>query len=182
MALTQGEGPIPARRGRKREPYDVFRSAPATRSVWTGLSAEIVEAVARCDAERLEVERSRVAPELRERITTPVYSVADRFASWERVVRRMEPGWSSDDFYPVGAYANDLGSRDSLQQLMLGLPAEAREGAPGRLLARLDERFTAASVPDPERSLRAWVRPTEASPEAELAQWWKRRPLRDPWD
>ncbi|MEU4165855.1 hypothetical protein AB0F46_03065 [Streptomyces sp. NPDC026665] len=146
------------------------------------MPAEVLEAVARCDAERLEVERSRVAPALRERITTPVYSVADRFASWERVVRRMEPGWSSEDFYPISAYENDLDSRDSLEQLMLGLPAEAREGALGQLLARLDERFAAASVPDPERSLRAWVRPTKERPEAELPQWWMRRPLRDPWD
>ncbi|MFF4539020.1 hypothetical protein [Streptomyces aureus] len=161
---------------------DVFRAAPDTRTVWAGLPAEVLEAVARCDAERLEVERSRVAPALRERITTPVYSVADRFASWERVVRRMEPGRSSDDFYPISAYENDLDSRDSLEQLMLGLPAEAREGALGQLLAQLDERFAAASVPDPERSLRAWVRPAKERPEAELAQWWKRRPLRDPWD
>ncbi|MEV6191850.1 hypothetical protein AB0M19_05550 [Streptomyces sp. NPDC051920] len=146
------------------------------------MPAEVLEAVARCDAERLEVERSRVAPALRERITTPVYSVADRFASWERVVRRMEPGWSSEDFYPISAYENDLDSRDSLEQLMLGLPAEAREGALGQLLAQLDERFAAASVPDPERSLRAWVRPTKERPEAELPQWWMRRPLRDPWD
>ncbi|MFF3884714.1 hypothetical protein [Streptomyces sp. NPDC001914] len=146
------------------------------------MPAEVLEAVARCDAERLEVERSRVAPALRERITTPVYSVADRFASWERVVRRMEPGWSSEDFYPISAYENDLDSRDSLEQLMLGMPAEAREGALGQLLARLDERFAAASVPDPERSLRAWVRPTKERPEAELPQWWMRRPLRDPWD
>lgn len=152
------------------------------RSVWAELSAEVMEVVARCDAERLEVERSRVAPELRERITTPVYSVADRFASWERVVRRMEPGWSFDDFYSISAYENDLDSRDSLEQLMLGLPAEAREGAPAQLLAQLDERFAAASVPDPERSLRAWVRPTKASPEVDLAQWWKRRPLSEPWD
>ncbi|MCT9006944.1 hypothetical protein [Streptomyces rhizosphaerihabitans] len=141
-----------------------------------------MEAVARCDAERLELERSRVAPELRERITTPVYSVADRFASWEHVVRRMEPGWSSDDFYPISAYENGLDSRDSLDQLMNGQLAVARQGALGQLLAQLDARFAAASVPDPERSLRAWVRPTKASPEAELAEWWKRRPLRDPWD
>ncbi|MEW2163025.1 hypothetical protein AB0912_08505 [Streptomyces sp. NPDC007084] len=141
-----------------------------------------MEAVARCDAERLEVERSRVAPELRERITAPVYSVADRFASWERVVRRMEPGWTSDDFYPISAYENDLDSRDSLEQLMNGHLAEAREGALGRLLSKLDERFVAATEPDPELSLRAWVRPTKARPEAELGVWWKRRPLRDPWD
>ncbi|MFI6487666.1 hypothetical protein [Streptomyces sp. NPDC050564] len=115
-------------------------------------------------------------------MTVPVYSVADRFASWERVVRRMEPGWSSEDFYPISAYANDVDSRDSLDELMQGLPTEVREGALGRLLAELDARFDAASVPDPERSLRPWVRPTKEKPEAELGEWWKRKPVHEPWD
>ncbi|MFE6159177.1 hypothetical protein ACFQ7F_09700 [Streptomyces sp. NPDC056486] len=112
-----------------------------------------------------------------------MYSVAHRFASWERVVRRMEPGWSSEDFYPVSAYSNDLDSRDSLEDVMRSaLPIEAREGALGRLLARLDSRFRAETVPDPELSLRPWVRPTKEKPEAELGEWWKRKPVREPWD
>ncbi|TLS45921.1 hypothetical protein FE633_12245 [Streptomyces montanus] len=150
--------------------------------MWDQLPEPVLDAIAACDAERLEVERSRLAPELREKITAPVYSVADRFASWERLVRRMEPGWSSEDFYPVSAYGNDLDSRDSLEEVMHALPAEAREGALGRLLARLDARFCAASVPDPERSLRPWVRPMNEKPEVELAEWWKRKPVREPWD
>ncbi|WP_329186525.1 hypothetical protein [Streptomyces sp. NBC_01428] len=162
--------------------HEMFRSAPETNAAWAALPAAVRDAVAGCDAERLEVERSRVAPELRERITSPVYSVQERFASWERVVRRMEPGWASDDFYPISAYANDLDSRDSLGQLMNTQLAEAREGSLSRLLSQLDERFVAATVPDPEHSLRAWVRPTRTRPEAELGVWWKRRPLRDPWD
>ncbi|MFE1247704.1 hypothetical protein [Streptomyces sp. NPDC058735] len=131
--------------------------------------------------ERLEVERSRVAPHLREKITSPTYSVADRFASWERLVRQMEPGWSSDEFYPVSAYGNDLDSRDALDEVMRALPPEAGEGALGQLLAGLDARFRAATVPDPERSLRPWVRPTHERPEAELRWWWKRKPVRVPW-
>ncbi|MFE7069991.1 hypothetical protein ACFU96_07885 [Streptomyces sp. NPDC057620] len=170
------------RRGRIRPPYDVFRAAPESKAVWDELPEAVRTAIAGCDAERLAVERSRVAPELREKITAPVYSVAERFASWERVVRRMEPGWSSEDFYPVSAYSNDLDSRDSLDEVMRGLPEEARAGALGRLLERLDARFRAASVPDPDGSLRPWVRPTKERPEAELAEWWKRRPEREPWD
>lgn len=65
---------------------------------------------------------------------------------------------------------------------MRGLPAAASEGEPGRLLELLDARFRAASVPDPERSLSPWVRPTKEKPEAELAAWWKRKPVREPWD
>lgn len=162
--------------------YELFRSTPETRAAWAELPAAVMAAVDRCDAERLKVERSRVAPEMRDSITAPVYSVAERFASWERVVRRMEPRWASDDFYPISAYENDLDSRDSLGQLMNGQLAEARESALGRLLSQLDERFMAVTVPDPELSLRTWVRPTRARPEAELGAWWKRRPVRDPWD
>ncbi|GGS87529.1 hypothetical protein [Streptomyces violaceus] len=170
-----------SRRGRARAPYDVFWAAPESKAVWDELSEPVLEAIARCDAERLEVERSRVAPQVREKITAPVYSVADRFASWERLVRRMEPGWSSDDFYPISAYDNDLDSRDALDEVMRALPAEAGEGGLGQLLTRLDARFRAATLPDPERSLRPWVRPTNERPEAELGEWWKRKPVRVPW-
>ncbi|MEU4483969.1 hypothetical protein AB0H94_03575 [Streptomyces purpurascens] len=127
------------------------------------------------------MERSRVAPDLREKITAPVYSVADRFASWERLVRRLEPGWSSDEFYPISAYDNDLDSRDALDEVMRVLTVEAFEGALGQLLARLDARFGGATLPDPEGSLRPWVRPTNERPEEELGEWRKRKPVRVPW-
>ncbi|MDT9700846.1 hypothetical protein [Streptomyces sp. P17] len=171
-----------ARRGKKRAPYDVFWAAPETKAAWDELTEPVREVIARCDAQRLEVERARVAPHLREKLTAPVYSVADRFASWERLVRRMEPGWSSDDFYPISAYDNDLDSRDGLQDVMSALPPEVHDGVLGKLLERLDARFCAASVPDPERSLRPWVRPAQDRPEAELGEWWKRKPVRIPWD
>ncbi|MGW1625151.1 hypothetical protein [Streptomyces sp. NPDC002172] len=160
---------------------DVFWGAPESRAVWEVLPRPVLEAVAGVDARRLEVERARVAPHLRERITRPVYSVADRFASWERLVGRMETGRpGGDDFYPISAYGNDLDSRDSLDEVMDALPAAAREGALGTLLAALDARFDAASVPDPEGSLRPWVRP--AKDHTQLPDRWRRKPLRTPWD
>lgn len=170
------------RRDGKRAPYDVFWAAPETGAAWAELTRTALEVIARCDAERLEVERARVAPGLRASISEPVYSVADRVASWERAVRRMEPGWSSEDFYPISAYGNDLDSRDALGESMRAVPLEVREGALGQLLARLDARFRGASVPDSERSLRAWVRPTKEKPEVELGEWWKRKPVCLPWD
>ncbi|GHD31123.1 hypothetical protein GCM10010313_74190 [Streptomyces violarus] len=97
-------------------------------------------------------------------------------------MRRMEPGWSSDEFYPISAYDNDLDSRDALDEVMRTLPAEGRrEGALGRLLAWLDARFHAVTLPDPERSLRPRARPTNGRPEEELGVWWKRKPVRVPW-
>ncbi|MFD5964812.1 hypothetical protein ACFWGR_01110 [Streptomyces sp. NPDC060311] len=114
-------------------------------------------------------------------MTVPVYSVADRFASWERVVRRMEPGWDGDDFYPISAYSNDLDSREALDQVMRVLPERVGEDRLGQLLARLDARFRAATLPDPERSLRPWVRPTAEGPDDEFGEWWGRKPLRIPW-
>lgn len=149
--------------------------------MWNALSPSVLETIARCNTDRLEMERSRVAPHIREKMTAPVYSVADRFASWERVVRRMEPGWGGHDFYPISAYGNDLDSRDALDQVMRALPDKADEGPLGQLLARLDARFRAATLPDPERSLRPWVRPATEGPEDELGGWWGRRPLRIPW-
>lgn len=169
------------RRSPGRRAYDVFWSAPQSRALWSELSPSVLEAIARCDAERLEVERSRVAPHIGEKMTVPVYSVASRFASWERLIRRMEPGWDGDDFYPISAYDNDLGSRDALDQAMRAFPEEAGEGPLGQLLARLDARFRAATRPDPELSLRPWVRPTTERPEEELGEWWKRKPVRVPW-
>jgi hypothetical protein len=159
---------------------DVLRAAPESRAVWDALPRTTLEAIARCDAERLEVERSRVAPHIRETMTTPVYSVAHRFASGQRLIRRMEPGWDGDDCYPISAYGNDLDSRNALDQVMRPLPEKA-EGRLGQLLARLDARFRAATLPDPERSLRPWVRPTSERPEEDLGEWWGRRPLRIPW-
>ncbi|MBZ6174083.1 hypothetical protein KVH24_14750 [Streptomyces olivaceus] len=165
----------------KHRAHDTFWAAPETGAAWGALSRTTLEAIARCDAERLVVERSRVAPRIAAEMTTPVYSVADRFASWERLVRRVEPGWDGDDFYPISAYGNDLDSRGALDQVMRTLPDEVVEGQPGQLLTGLDARFRAATLPDPQRSLRPWVRPTADKPEEQLGEWWQRKPLRAPW-
>ncbi|MGW5864100.1 hypothetical protein ACWFRJ_18265 [Streptomyces sp. NPDC055239] len=162
---------------------EVFWDAPLSEAVWSELSEPLRVAMARSDAERLELERSRVAPHLRPTITAPVYSVAHRVASWERLVRRLEPDRDpSGVLYFIIEYGNDLESRDSLDQVMTALPPEAREGPLGRLLATLDARFDAATAPDSEGSLCPWVHPPERLPEADLGTWWKRKPLREPWE
>ncbi|MFE6164416.1 hypothetical protein ACFQ7F_36510 [Streptomyces sp. NPDC056486] len=164
-------------------PPGVFWDAPLSEAAWSELSDPTRAAVARLDTERLELERSRVAPRLRPTITAPVYSVAHRFASWERLVRRLEPGWErGENLYFIIEYGNDLESRDSLDEVLTALPPEAREGPLGRLLTALDARFDAATVPDPEGSLRPWVPLPKNRPEADLGTWWKRKPLREPWE
>ncbi|MBU6530880.1 hypothetical protein [Streptomyces mayonensis] len=165
----------------RRKPLDVFRDAPESRAVWEKLPGPVLEAVARCDADRLEVELSGVAPHVREAKTAPLYSVAYRFASWERLVRRLEPDWPAEDLYMEVEYNNDLDSRDSLSDVMSVLVEEEGGQELSQLLECLDARFRAATVPDPDLSLRPWIRPTKERPEEELGEWWKRKPVRVPW-
>ncbi|MGW6058726.1 hypothetical protein [Streptomyces sp. NPDC055189] len=157
-----------------------FWGAPLTEAVWAELSGPVRAAIAKSDAERLELERSRLAVGLRPTLTEPVYSLSARFAHWERLVRRLErPRDATNDPYPVVAYGNDLGSRDALTEAMARLPLT--ESPLKQLLTALDTRFDAATTPDPEGSLRPWVHP-QAKPQTELARWWTRKPLHEPWD
>ncbi|MFF8776906.1 hypothetical protein ACF07W_06530 [Streptomyces sp. NPDC015140] len=45
---------------------------------------------------------------------------------------------------------------------------------PAQSLERLDGRFKAATIPDPERSLSPWVRPAIESSQEMLGKWWAR--------
>ncbi|MEU6453040.1 hypothetical protein [Streptomyces sp. NPDC047065] len=71
--------------------------------------------------------------------------------------------------------------RDALEHVMRALPAETGEGLLPQLLGRLDARFRASTLPEPERSLRLWARPATGCPEEELGEWWMRKPVRAPW-
>lgn len=168
-----------------------FWRAPLSEAVWAELSDPALGAITRCDEERLELERSRMAPRLRSALTVPIYSMAHRFIYWERLVRRLEPDreaareadWQSDkSTYSISAYGNDLESRDAIETAMAKLPREGHEGPLGKLLATLDARFTAATTPDPQGTLRPWVHPPKNHPEADLGMWWQRRPIREPWN
>ncbi|MBF8169382.1 hypothetical protein IW294_01110 [Streptomyces olivaceus] len=107
--------------------------------------------------------------------------MAHRFASWERLVRRLEPDWLAEDLYMEVEYNNDLDSRDGLSDVMSALVEEEGGQALSQLLECLDARFHAATAPDPDLSLRPWIRPTKDRPEEELGEWWKRKPVRVLW-
>lgn len=150
---------------------------PNTEELWSGLTPSAIASVSRYDAWRLEIERSRVAPSIREKITDPVYSLKNLFSSWECLVRRMESDWQLAGQYPISAYINDLDARDQLQIAMGTLPDEARAklSAP---LATLDARFVQGSVPDEEGELRPWLKPSSGE---EPHGFWLRKPRNHPW-
>lgn len=150
---------------------------PNTEELWSGLTPSAIDSISRYDAWRLEIERSRVAPSIREKITDPVYSLKNLFSSWERLVRRMESDWQLAGQYPISAYINDLDARDQLQIAMGTLTDEARAKL-SALLATLDARFVQGSVPDEEGELRPWLKPSSGE---EPHGFWLRKPRNHPW-
>lgn len=150
---------------------------PYTGETWSSLTPSAIDSVARYDASRLEIERSRVAPSIREKITDPTYSLKKLFSSWEHLVRRMESDWQLPGQYPIGAYINDLDAREQLQTAMGTLSEEAQaELSP--LLATLDARFVHESVPDEAGELRPWLKPSSGE---EPQGFWLRKPRNHPW-
>ncbi|AUG76436.1 hypothetical protein CFP65_1546 [Kitasatospora sp. MMS16-BH015] len=150
--------------------------APLTEAWSSALDDRGREAVARWDAARLETEL-RQTPALRGRVTEPVHSVRRLLSDWEDFVRRMESGWPPDGSFSISAYPNVLEDRDLLDEVVAALPEET--GRPiGRLLDQLDALFEANTVPDPEGTLRPWVRPPAGRTPSER---WNRRPRVTPW-
>ncbi|MFE2935195.1 hypothetical protein [Streptomyces sp. NPDC059278] len=150
---------------------------PNTEDLWSVLTPSVIDSVSRYDAWRLEIERSRVTPSIREKITDPVYSLKNLFSSWERLVRRMESDWQLAGQYPISAYINDLDARDQLQIAMGTLTDEARAKL-SALLATLDARFVQGSAPDEEGELRPWLKPSSGE---EPHGFWLRKPRNHPW-
>ncbi|MCX5404121.1 hypothetical protein OHA37_09515 [Streptomyces sp. NBC_00335] len=152
---------------------------PETDALWARLSPAAVAAVAVVDAERLELERARLAPERREAVTEPVYSVRRRFEAWERLGRILEAGPRPEEFYPFSAYENDLDGRDALAEVMEALPAPVRAEL-AEMLDALDARFGAATDQDVTGALDPWLRTARGrAPQAHV--WWWRVPKSAPW-
>ncbi|MFF3956309.1 hypothetical protein ACFYY1_24225 [Streptomyces sp. NPDC001890] len=137
----------------------------------------MIASVSQYDACRLEIERSRVSPSIREKFADPLYSVKNLFSFWEHLVRRMESGWQLPGQYPISAYINDLDSRDQLQIAMGTLTDEAQTEL-SALLAALDARFVHQSVPDEVGELRPWLKPSSGE---EPHGFWLRKPRNHPW-
>lgn len=151
--------------------------SPTTDEVWSKIAPSMLHSISQCDTHRLEIERDRVAPEIREHITDPLYSVRNRFSFWEHLVRRMESDWQLPGQYLISDYVNDLDSRYGLQ-IAIGTLTEDAQAQLSTLLAALDTRFVHASVPDDASELRPWMTPSSGE---EPHGFWLRKPRSYPW-
>ncbi|WP_327683171.1 hypothetical protein [Streptomyces sp. NBC_00467] len=151
-------------------------NTPDTDATWASLTETTLASIKASDARRLSVERSRVAPDVREKITEPVYSLKNRFSFWERLIRRMEADWQVEGQYPISAYSNDLECRE-LQVSLSELPDTAQPELAG-LLRALDARFMHRTEPDGTGELRPWLRPSSGTARHGF---WLRKPVVVPW-
>ncbi|MFE5243710.1 MULTISPECIES: hypothetical protein [unclassified Streptomyces] len=97
---------------------------------------------------------------------------------WERLVRRIEAGWSPGGHYTAELYVEDLRTRDRLEELA-GIAGPEREPV-GRAVAELDEVFRQGTESDDGALLGRLTR--SGSAVADRGWWWHRRPVRLPWD
>ncbi|MDA1362918.1 hypothetical protein O1R50_25110 [Glycomyces luteolus] len=155
-------------------PYDT----PLTEALWAGLGAEELARIAAVDAERLEVERGRLAEQFRRNITAPVYSLKNRFAMWETLVYKMGNGWPPDGYYLIDEYMNDLSNRaetaTAIAKLPPGLQAKLKA-----VLFTIDEQFNRLTAPGGGAEFDRWNQRRPAGIPAAL---WERRPIDLPWE
>ncbi len=148
---------------------------PDTAAAWAELSEWELTAIREVDQARLEVERSRVATWVAERITEPTSSARNRFRDWEGLTRRMMRAWAPDGYYVIEEYINDLEVRDALGSVVGSLGSDTLTV----LLAALDERFTDHTVADGGDALRPYYRYLRSG--TDLSWIWYRKPTTLPW-
>lgn len=98
---------------------------------------------------------------------------------WERLVRRIAADWGPTGRYPFDLYAEDLGTRDRLEELIEAASGDERERL-ARAVAALDDVFRGHTEDDGGALLGHLTRSGTAV--AERGWWWCRRPARPPWD
>ncbi|MFF0073502.1 hypothetical protein [Streptomyces sp. NPDC005494] len=97
---------------------------------------------------------------------------------WERLVRRIDAGWSPGGRYTAELYIEDLRTRDRLADLA-AVAGPEREPVV-RAVAELDEVFRRGTEDDSGALLGRLTR--SGSAVAERGWWWHRRPVKLPWD
>ncbi|MFE6038254.1 hypothetical protein [Streptomyces sp. NPDC056452] len=110
---------------------------------------------------------------------SPVNRAREALLLWERLVRRVAADWGPTGRYPFDLYAEDLGTRDRLQELIEAASGEERERL-ARAVAALDDVFRGHTEGDGGALLGRLTRSGTAV--AERGWWWCRRPARLPWD
>ncbi|MFF4244254.1 hypothetical protein ACFYY2_07240 [Streptomyces sp. NPDC001822] len=97
---------------------------------------------------------------------------------WERLVRRIDAGWLPDGRYPFELYAEDLRTRDRLEELAAAAGPE-RERL-GSAVAELDAVFRRGTNADSGALLGRLT--GSGSAVVDRGWWWHRRPAKLPWD
>lgn len=139
------------------------------------LDAADLAQIARLDADRLRLERSRVAEHIAQRMTDPVYNVFNSLRKWERLISAMEQHWPRPyDHHLVQEYLNELCVRDSLGGYLDKLNHPLR-GRFALLMRRLDDRFREVTVYDGGKELSRYWKPLADGRESRW--WWVRRPI-----
>lgn len=155
-----------------------FFKSPRVAEIWNFLSPEQGRAINKYDEERLKLERARVPERVAVHIKEANYSFKNRFGAWEIMIKRMENGWGSDNFYDPAEYINNLIVRDGIDEVIAEYPVLGQPPLDG-LLAELDSRFMEYSVYDGGAELALW-RP-KGENFAEKNERWKRKPTIIPW-
>ncbi|MFJ8755147.1 hypothetical protein ACIREO_38460 [Streptomyces sp. NPDC102441] len=108
----------------------------------------------------------------------PVNRAREALSLWERMVRRADAGWAPGGRYPFEQYAEDLRTRDRLEELAgTGGPEHERLV---RAVAELDEMFRRSTDHDSGALLGNLT--GSGSEVAGRGWWWHRRPAEPPWD
>lgn len=139
------------------------------------------ERVAERDKERLEVERSRLTPEVAAKMTTPTHSIGNMMREWESLITGMEADdWGAGVCFLIDDYLFALDVRaglgEALNRMQPNTPHSVIEA-----LEVLDRRFldqTIQEEPGGAGVLEPYVRNMAVRPPDWL---WNRRPRVVPW-
>lgn len=142
-------------------------------ALYANLTPTEREVVAELDAQRLELERSGLSPEVAAQVTTPIYGVLACLRMWDHLVRDMESAWADCDYYMVYEYLNILDVRSSINEYLDKMPVRLQHKL-RRLVTDLDNRFREVTEYDGGAELRTYSKRLKDG--TELGWWWFRKP------
>ncbi|MDJ1136636.1 hypothetical protein [Streptomyces iconiensis] len=153
---------------------------PQTERAFASLTGSEAEAVRERDDRRLQLEKSRVAPHIAEKMKEPTHSVFRMMKEWELMVEAVAREGDVEPRPLLDDYLFALDTRAGLEEALHDL-APRPPGPLAETLESLDQRFLHHTLPDnptDEATLSPWLTPMERRPPLWL---WNRRPQVNPW-
>lgn len=157
-----------------------YAHGSATDQAFASLSPRDAEAVRKRDNKRLELEKSRVAPHVAARMTTPTHSLFRMMKEWEWLIEAMETEWRVEPQPLLDDYLFVLETRAELECGLCELSPSPPESIV-QALDQLDKRFLQCTTQEGQTGaggLAKWLDPVEKRPPMWL---WNRRPRVIPW-